>query len=337
MKELNQSVLRAKEKIEALRKEDSLVFPIFTDLHTNDAECDWTLKLCEALKMITREIKCDMVVNLGDNTGMLGRRDHITNSDLNKVLCGILDGIYASVNCPLVTVNGNHDAIGTDFFKADFWNKIVKNKYGNESAVYDDEGSYYYLDFDKANTRFVVLSVPSDSCLEAEHPTPLWAFGEKQLKWLEEKALDVKGNVIILLHVPFYYKDVTYKDEVMEVWNGEKTAMSYITDLCGRIEDVGKAVEIINEFNGRHDINLVACFSGHTHEDSLWSPKEEKNISGHGFVNPLPCVQIVTVGTFIPAKNHEEFGISIDIAVWTPSQNELNIIRVGDGQDRKCI
>ena len=55
------------------------------------------------------------------------------------------------------------------------------------------------------------------------------------------------------------------------------------------------------------------------------------------YENPLPCKQVVTVGATIPQKYHEEFGISIDVTVWTPSENKLNVIRVGDGEDRKII
>lgn len=334
---LTKTVVSAKEKVEALRKEDSLVFPVFTDLHSEGADCEWLIKLCEALKLITEEIQCDMVANLGDNLGMLGRNQHISNKNLKTLFKDMLDIIYESINCPLITANGNHDAIGTDFFKPDFWNDIVKNNYGNTNAVYDTTGSYYYVDFEKAKTRFVVLSVPSESDLDAEHPTPLWAFGKKQIDWLEKEALDVKDNVIILIHVPFYYHDNGDKATFIEVWNGEKTAMSYITDLYGRIEDVDKAIAVIDEFNEKSDTNLVACFSGHTHCDSLLPPHQERISNSECDFNPLPCHQIVTTGTFIPESEHKEFGISIDIAVWTPSENELNIIRVGDGDDRNIF
>ena len=86
---------------------------------------------------------------------MLGRNIHISNSDLKVVMEEILGSIYEVINTPLLLTNGNHDAIGTDFFKSDFWNRVVKNKFGNRDAVYDVAGSYYYVDYDKADTRLV--------------------------------------------------------------------------------------------------------------------------------------------------------------------------------------
>ncbi|MBQ7040158.1 MAG: metallophosphoesterase [Clostridia bacterium] len=337
MQKLIDEVKKAKEKINGLRKDDSVVFLSFTDFHSPSAECEQMDKLCSTLKLITDEIPCDMAVNLGDNTGMLGRSQHISNESLKVLLKNMFDRMYDSVNCPMWFVNGNHDAIGTDFFKPCFWNDIVKNKYGNENAVYDDTGSYYYVDVPKAKTRFVVLSVPSESDLDAKNPTPVWAFGEKQIEWMKNVAFNVSGNVIILMHVPFFYRYVGDETAMLEVWNGEKTAMSTISDLSGRIEDIEKAVEIIESFTEKPDANLVACFSGHTHEDLLCNPHEKWVYNDAEYENPLPCKQVVTVGATIPQKYHEEFGISIDVTVWTPSENKLNVIRVGDGEDRKII
>lgn len=38
---------------------------------------------------------------------------------------------------------------------------------------------------------------------------------------------------------------------------------------------------------------------------------------------------------YIPECDHIQFGISIDIVVWTPSENEFHLIRVGDGENRR--
>lgn len=142
-RELINSVTTAKAKVGALRAVDSVVFPIFTDLHANSASDPKVSMLCELLTLICREIECDMVVDLGDNPNMLGRSEHISNSDLKKFFEDVLGQIYTACGIPLVNVNGNHDAIGTDFFKPDFWNDIVKHKFGTDFAVYDESGSYF--------------------------------------------------------------------------------------------------------------------------------------------------------------------------------------------------
>ena len=173
MEKLFKQINLAKLKIQNLRAADSLVLPIFTDLHADNVAHADAQKVIEVLKLITREIRVDSVIDLGDNLSMLGRYEHITNDELKMVMEDMFSAIYEAVNCPLIMVNGNHDAIGTDFFKPDFWNEIVKGKYWVQNAEYSSSGSYYYLDFENAKTRLVILSVPSDSKLKTEHPTPI--------------------------------------------------------------------------------------------------------------------------------------------------------------------
>ena len=330
---ITKEVSDAAAKINALRAEDSLVLPIFTDLHTTDVDYEYMDKLIPALELLRDNIDYDAVINLGDNFGMLGRDIHISNEELKARFERVFTKIYETIKAPLININGNHDAIGTDFFKPDFWNDITKGKYGNTMAVYGDEGCYYYIDYDKANTRFVILSLPYDSDIESEMPTPLWGFGKKQISWLKETALNTDKDVIILSHVPLYYKYTGDKEATLGVWTGDEEKVSYISALCGWIDDLDKAVEIIEEYNNRPDTRLVACLSGHMHTDSLWLPHEERD----GRRNPLPCKQVVTAATCFTETFVREVGVSIDVAVWTPSKGELNMIRIGDGEDRRVL
>ena len=327
---IEESVELARKKISMLRKDDSLVFPMFTDLHTVDSDHEFMDRLTFALEYISKKIPCDAVINLGDIFEMLGRNIHITNDELKKRFERVLTAIHEASKVPVINVNGNHDGIGTDFFKQDFWNSIVKGKCGNAMAVYGDEGSYYYIDYEKSNTRLVILSVPCDSDLECDMPTPLWRFGKHQLEWLKNTALDTTKDVIILSHVPFYDKYTGDKEATLGVWDGEKERVSYISALCGGIEDVEDSVAILKEFDGQHNARLVAVLSGHTHEDDVLLPCEEKD----GFRNPLPCTQLVTAATCHYSGIERTVGISLDIVVWTPSENKLHMIRIGDGEDR---
>lgn len=327
---LFEEVIWAKKKIEKLRKDDSLVFPVFTDLHAENVHHKYSQSLLALFKLITREIKYDAVIDMGDNFSMLGREIHISNRDLKIAMEEIFGAIYDVINAPLLLINGNHDAIGTDFFKPDFWNEATKNKFGNANAKYDSVGAYYYVDYDDVDTRLIALSLPSESDLEAEHPTPIWAFGKDQLRWLREIALDTTKNVILLSHVPFFYVHEEDEGIMLATWTGDRSAESYIIDLYGRIEDRDEATEILRDFYDKTGGKLIACLSGHTHYDSIWKPYE----TARNERNPLPCHQIVTTGVCIPECEHSQFGIAVDILIWTPSENDLHVIRVGDGEDR---
>lgn len=321
-------VERAEKRVNEVRREDSLVFPVFTDLHTIELNHETAQRLIEALRLTVSKIPSNAVINLGDTFNMLGRMIQIDNDELKARFEELYSAICESTDLPLINVNGNHDAIGTDFFKPDFWNSIVKGKYGNTSAVYSDEGSYYYLDI--ADTRLVVVSLPCDSDLYAENPTPLWRFGDKQLLWLKSTALDTDKSVIVLSHVPFYSNKYYGNPETkLQVWNGSEIKESYVSALCGWIDDIEEASAIFNDFaqKGR----LVACLSGHTHSDSLWRPFESKEKNGNTYTNPLCCYQAVTAATIWNPYN--EF--VMDVAVWTPSENTLSLVRVGAGEDRE--
>ena len=79
--------------------------------------------------------------------------------------------------------------------------------------------------------------------------------------------------------------------------------------------------------------NIIACFSGHTHKDSLFKPLEKIGLDE----NILPCAQVVTKNSipFPWDDNKGFFGISIDIIMYKPSERVIDIIRFGDGEDRK--
>ena len=73
-----------------------------------------------------------------------------------------------------------------------------------------------------------------------------------------------------------------------------------------------------------------ACFSGHTHTDSVWMPFEKRGEDVH----PLSCPQFVTRNAvaFHPAP--EDVGVSIDVLLWDYEQKQIRLIRFGDGADR---
>lgn len=321
---------RVKTEVIKRKKFDSLIFLMFSDLHSYGIDKDSTLYFIDCLSNICQKIQPDAVIDMGDNFAMLGRERHISNSSLVEEFSKLFGGIKEKINSPLLLINGNHDSIGTDFFKPKFWYDIVNGKYDDGLAHRSGQQGYYYVDYESLKTRLVFLSVPSDSCLDAEYPTPIWAFGKEQIKWLKEVALNTEHNVLLFSHVPFYYRYRGDMESKLEVWNGEKTAFSYVSNLCGWIDDAEEAAEVIKSSN-----NVVACFSGHAHKDSLWKPYEIRGADK----NVLPCHQVVTRNP-IPFPWDDDkgvFGISVDIMIFEPNGQKIDIIRFGDGEDRKVL
>ena len=312
-----------KQRLERIREDGSLVFALFSDLHTRHVEFEKTNILASALHELCQEVRTDAVIDLGDNLAMLGREEHITNERLKTTLTEIFDRIKESVSLPLFLINGNHDAVGTDFFKPSLWNEVVKGKYDDSLASYSNSGSYYYVDYEEANTRLVFISLPSDSDLESEMPCPDWKLGKDQIEWLDKTALNTDKDILLFTHVPMYYDYLGDRSETLAVWDGEKPAFSYIRSLCGWIEDRDEAAFVINKRG-----NVIACFSGHTHNDALWAPLENRD----RHTNPLCCPQVIT-GWAIGES--EDPGIAIDLLVYNPKDKTCNMLRFGDGEDRK--
>ena len=313
------------DRVKAVRKENSLIFPIFSDLHVDSVDTPEAKNLLSALSVLYNALYPNAVIDLGDNLSMLGRNYHITNQQLMEALTKLFDAIHSACGCPLFLVNGNHDAVGTDFFKPALWNEVVRGRYDEGMAEAHPCGSYYYVDFEQQNLRMVFLSVPYESNLDTANPTPLWAFGEEQLKWLREFALNTEHNVILFSHVPLFYRYRGDMNSMLDVWDGEKAGKSYISDLCGWIDDAEDAAAIVEERG-----NVIACFSGHTHEDSLWEPYQRRGED----INYLSCRQVVTTHA---VHRQNAVGVAIDILIWNPDEMKMHLIRFGHGEDRQIV
>ena len=96
---LNQ-IKDAKVKINGLIREDSLVFPIITDLHTQNANFDFSRVIADTLKAVISDIKADALINLGDNLSMLGRYDKISNDNLKKIFVDLFNLVYEKIKVP---------------------------------------------------------------------------------------------------------------------------------------------------------------------------------------------------------------------------------------------
>ena len=340
---------RVRQRIDALRRSDTLVFPIFTDLHTRSLDAPVTLALFDAMEALSKAVRADAVIALGDNLAMLGREEHASNETIHAIIRGLFERVSSLWPCPLLPVNGNHDGIGTDFFKAGFWQGISRG-FDRGAAQRVGESAYYTVDFDRARVRIIVLSLPSGSDLTAENPSPTWAFGGDQLKWLAETALRTDYQALLVCHVPLYYAYADEKDWTIGVWTGDHAAQSYVSALCGWIDDRDEAEALLSAFNAHaacridrlnvslpaspKSAGLIACLSGHMHDDSLFRAGETIGDE----TNRLPCAQIQSGSTNVslnrPLRDQAALPISMDVAVLTPSERRLTMVRYGAGADR---
>ena len=337
-KELDTEIANTVQKINLLVSEDSLIIPVFTDMHLNNTQGTSFRLLLQSLKSLHSQTPFHAVISLGDNLSMLGRDTHASNEMIAELLEDILNQISDAAQVPCYYINGNHDGIGTDFFTEDFWAAVVNDKYDCGMAKRNENSAYFYVDYDKSGVRLIFLSMPCGSDLDAAYPTPLWKFGDTQLKWLEETALSTAGDrdIVIFSHVPIYYSHIGDPSLTLKVWDGHKETASYIEDLYGRAEDQEEIENILLSYSARNPHSrIAACIYGHTHADSFLAPLETAELKQHN----LPYYQ-VEISCLDTKRNKTLYtdtslGIAFDILVLTPSEKKLTMVRFGDGKDRE--
>ena len=281
---------RALEQIKSSR----FVIPVFADLHTDSLDDRHLAAQVSALRCLREIRKPDAVISLGDMPAMLGRDRHASNSQIAALISGMCERLSEAADAPLLAINGNHDAVGTDFFSPTLWRGAVKG-FDRGLSKHDRDSVYYYADF--GGYRFVFLSVPHDSELGGRYPTPLWSFGDEQLDWLERTLGESAGKrIVIFSHVPFC-SVYDGPDTLMDVWDGERVRKATRASLCGWIDDRERAESILK----RHEI--VCAVAGHEHYDAVFAPGETRN----GFVNRLDCPQVIVSSHRVYKSVPEDF------------------------------
>lgn len=352
---------KAIREILKIRKDDTVIFPVFTDLHIHSIEEPAVSEMLDAMETLSDRLSPNGVIALGDNLGMLGRERQASNEEISDLIRNLLARVNAQWKCPVFPVNGNHDGWGTDFFDPEFWYSMTGSVYDKGQAVRDPaqpHSAYYFIDYPDPKLRVIVLSLPSGSNLTEKDPFPIWAYGKEQLQWLAEVALDTDFSVLLITHVPLYYECPRNIPQKLRVFTGEKITETPIANLCGWIEDRELAEAVFRAFsehkgyeNEEYGIHLnpssdsaalIGCISGHMHRDSTWQAEEEKISPAEeldtGGRNPLPCIQFV-IGSSAIALNYDyartaELPLCMDIVLITPSEHRIDLIRYGEGSSR---
>ncbi len=313
---------------------EKLTFAVFTDNHLHSPSDSVFLRMLENIKQLGDAEKIEAVVSLGDNFAMLGRERCASNEEIGTMLCEIMDNVYATAGVPVFAINGNHDGIGTDFFDTELWNRAVGKKYSCGLDVHDADSVYYYVDYPEKELRLVFLSLPCGSDLSGECPVPLWEFGEKQLKWLKEKALDVgvDTDVLLFCHVPTFYNFPRPENEpYFTVFNGKVQCKTKLSALCGYINDRDAFLDIVHAFDQNKNTGRLLCMiSGHNHVDRVILPNADcLDSESLGAVNQLPCPQVLVK----KAITDGAIGYAFDVV--TVENDRIFFKRFGDGEDKE--
>ena len=288
--------------------DETLVFPIITDVHTGER---FSYKHIGFAATAGKMFKADFMANLGD----IGLNTYPATVDsvyakfiLDKTREGMLkyDGMW-------LYTPGNHDWDGgagkwhTEQFLSDFFQKPWEAKAGGNLHLTPGK-TYGYYDIPAKNFRIVFLNSES-SRTKGDY---YYSYGDEQLEWLAG-VLDqtpADENVVLLSH---------WMPHPLGIWN--TVSMNPV-----KKEDSSKIMNLLASYQGKG--NLVGLFTGDTHVN-FHRVADGVNYfvsQGYGWISP---------DVMVPGQMHAFFdykeSLCIDVVAVKPAKREVHTFRIGAG------
>lgn len=265
---IKDAVFDVANKVEQVRKSDSIVFMAMSDSHHLGEQFfadNTTVKnintsnyhACMAAKILSYLLKVDFNCHLGDITF-----GHSTTTEANlkqqiEEFNSYIDEAYGGV--PQFRCVGNHD---TGYYNtrvdADYLFNVIGKYCDSDDTEYGNTTyGYCYRDFEDKNLRVICLN-SSESDMKGSTTTT--AMSPAQLEWFAQTLYDVGSNdgwsVIVLSHFPldFNYKSMYKAADIVKAYIGKNGVGESIT-INGTTID----------FKGNNKAKFVANVHGHVH------------------------------------------------------------------------
>ena len=259
----------------------------------------------------------------------------------------------------ILAIKGNHDAWTGNNGHGVYYVKGLPPERVNEllfqpqwqdtRRVFGKDGSYFYLDNKEQKTRYICLN--SHWAHYEENPDgtatyttqKIGGFGQEQLDWLIEDALNVDSgySVIITVHVPPTDKTISYYNNSIReyyIFRGIITAFCNKTSYQGTYTHSSKGqylqegtwadVSVSCDFSSYHG-NLLSIFCGHDHCDQIIT---------NDLPVPIVCITSAINTPYDAEWSSREAGTSnetaIDFVCIDTSTGQIELIRCGYGNDR---
>ena len=242
-------------------------FITYSDLHKASAsdhpEFD---RMVNAMNHLTQKLNIEFVANLGDTHD--GTPSEGTHYGLN--VKGVYDKVLesmAQLNAPYINIPGNHDTI-QQVYKRNWMTNHPK-------AVFDKVGSWFYLDNDFYNVRFIVLD-----CQDKDGQALTWTSGVlngadrsyEQLNWLANVALKTTKNIIFLQHQSMESRTSSFVHPTKPTSDGRYYFTENIIDAfeAGSTAEISYDTDrnISCDFSSQGQGVVLCNFFGHTHGDA---------------------------------------------------------------------
>lgn len=295
------------EAILGKRTDQSVVFAVLTDSHyTINGTWEDT---AYNIKAVHEKVGFDAIIHLGDLTdGMVPAE--ITKRYVQKMIVDLQRN-----QAPVHIVLGNHDANyfhgNPEPFSVDEQCELYQNHNEEKHECFSKQ-PYYYVDYDSIKLRCIFLVSFDDS------ESVRYGFSAEQLVWVEEALAHTPAGyaVMIFSHVAPLAKLDFWSDEIR---NGEQL------------------VEILEKYNRKNEITILAYVHGHTHADYCYT-KSSFPIVSIGCNKCEYMLEKKKPEMVTPERNvHTVTQDLWDAMIINPAAGVIDFIRFGAGQDRHII
>lgn len=287
------------------RREKSLVLGVLSDSHfTINGTWEDTI---HNIKAVNNKVNFDGIVHLGDLTdGMVPAE--ITKKYAEKIISDLKE-----INVPIYIVIGNHD---TNYFNGNSEPLSEKEQYeiyqqhSDKYVNRELKNLYYFSDFKDISLRCIFLT-------SFDHREKLrYGFPDEELVWVRD----------VLESTPKAYSIIVFSHEA------PLPTLDYWSD---NIRNGDKLMSILERYHLNNRKKIMAFIHGHTHADYIYTERAFPIVS----IGCSKC-EYFTDKKPESATTYKRKLNSVSQELWdtlivTPSENKINFIRFGTGEDRE--
>ena len=301
-------------------------FIMFSDMHVDadyPTDTNYVKYIGNIAEIASEKLNIPLVAMLGDHvTASISQS--VADMGANGVAC--MDILKNIPNTKLLNILGNHDINGgqgylTSLSQSVIFNTLLREESQDFKRVWDDDGRYFYIDNIPQKTRFLCLytnwwekSILSGDTVSFRYQDS-FGFGQQQMDFIVNAlstAMD-DWNIVILEHAPvagYGWRELSLYRGVINAYKHRTTFTdTYTSDLSWQ------NVSVNCDFTNAKG-NLVAMFTGHTHQDLIY-PEGNASTAVDIPVITITCAANSPYGTNPPTRT-----------LGTSSETALDIVSI---------
>lgn len=323
---LTTAVARAKAK-QDISGNKCINFIMFSDMHVDadyPTDTNYVKHIGNIAEIASEKLNIPLVAMLGDHVSA-SISQSVADMEANGVAC--MDILKNIPDTKLLNILGNHDINGgqgylTSLSQPVIFNTLLREESQDFRRIWDSDGRYFYIDNLPQKTRFICLysnwwdkSILTDNTVSFRYQNS-FGFGQQQMDFIVNAlstAMD-DWNIVILEHTPviagYSWRELSLYRGVINAYKHRTTFTdTYTGDLSW--QDVAVNCDFTNAKG-----NLVAMFTGHTHQDLIY-PEGNTSTAVDIPVITITCAANTPYGTNPPTRT-----------LGTSSETALDIVSI---------